>query len=523
MNKHLVLEISNNREISNLVSSTIQDYAKRIGADHKRISGNDFEKVKVIDFFRSYHRILLLDSFLIIREDAPDMFQVVPKEKLGVFNEGKYVNKLVEFKNLLDAHKISTEKWKGEYYDTGVVIASRIHKDLFDVQGRDFSFEDYFNLKIYTEKPTIHELSYRHNHIHYVDAVHGMPRHSSFVIHYKGAPDHIADSVIRKDLDTWKADSPEFSYKRTIVVSVSAGMGDQLCSEPAIRYMQKLYPESEIIVVTHFPRLFEHLGCEVHNHDDWNGVDRTVLVMHTCPDDTQAKHPFSHVLFHPTDFASMSMYRMTIPNHEKTIKLEVDPKDLESMENFTQSLSKPLVLVHPGKWWPSKTFTVEWWQRVIDLLAEHFTVGLIGKTISEEQGYLPVECPEDGIDFRDSTTLGELIALISKAPVLLTNDSSPLHIAGAFDNWVVVIPTAKHQDHILPYRNGTQYYKTKALCKKVLMQDLELRATEIDLDTINLVPEGKTIYDYLPEPQTVVKEILSVFEPEEVKQKELCV
>jgi ADP-heptose:LPS heptosyltransferase len=158
---------------------------------------------------------------------------------------------------------------------------------------------------------------------------------------------------------------------------------------------------------------------------------------------------------------------------------------------------------------------------VIDSLAEHFTVGLIGKTISEEQGYLPVECPADGIDFRDSTTLGELIALISKAPVLLTNDSSPLHIAGAFDNWVMVVPTAKHPDHILPFRNGTQYYKTKSLCKKVLMQDLELRATEIDLDTINIVPEGKTIYDYLPDPETVVEEILEVFEP--VKQKELCV
>jgi ADP-heptose:LPS heptosyltransferase len=285
--------------------------------------------------------------------------------------------------------------------------------------------------------------------------------------------------------------------------------------------MQSIYQDSELIVVTHFPRLFQHLGCQVYNHEDWKGLDRTVLVMHTCPDDTQAKHPFSHVLFHPTDFASMSMYRMTIPNHQKTIKLEVETEDLETIESSLDSIEKPLVLVHPGKWWTSKTFPVEWWQRVIDSLAEHFTVGLIGKTISEEQGYLPVECPADGIDFRDSTTLGELIALISKAPVLLTNDSSPLHIAGAFDNWVMVVPTAKHPDHILPFRNGTQYYKTKSLCKKVLMQDLELRATEIDLDTINIVPEGKTIYDYLPDPETVVEEILEVFEP--VKQKELCV
>jgi len=175
---------------------------------------------------------------------------------------------------------------------------------------------------------------------------------------------------------------------------------------------------------------------------------------------------------------------------------------------------KKMVLVHPGKWWPSKTFPVDWWQKVIDGLSEKLSVVLIGKTIDDKQGYLPVTCPKGGYDFRDITTLGELIALISLSKVLVTNDSSPLHIAGAFDNWIVVMPTCKHAEHILPFRNGTQSYKTRAMQKSLLLDDLEIRHTEFYTDTIDKIPEGKTLYDYLPEPEDVVKEVLRIYEEE---------
>ena len=97
---------------------------------------------------------------------------------------------------------------------------------------------------------------------------------------------------------------------------------------------------------------------------------------------------------------------------------------------------------------------------------------------------------------------------------LVTNDSSPLHIAGAFDNWIVVIPTCKHPDHILPYRNGTQYYKTKALYKKLLLDDLEVRHTEFHADTIDKIPEGHNLYEYLPDPDDVVNEVFRIYDEE---------
>ena len=91
-------------------------------------------------------------------------------------------------------------------------------------------------------------------------------------------------------------------------------MGDQLCSEPVIRYTQKIYPDANIIAVTHFPRLFEHLDIPVLKYNDWKGSQEAVLVLYTCPDDEKSEHHLSHVLFHPTDFAAMSMIKRTIPD-----------------------------------------------------------------------------------------------------------------------------------------------------------------------------------------------------------------
>jgi len=350
-----------------------------------------------------------------------------------------------------------------------------------------------------------------------VDKFIGISRLDSYIVHYAGAPKEILLDVLLKDIFQWDIDREYgYKYKRNILIAISAGMGDQLCAEPAIRYTQKIYPNSNIHIVTHFKRLFEHLDLPVYHYDEWKGMKDSVLTLHSCPDDEKSDHNLSHVLFHPTDFATISMIKRTIPNEEKSIKLKLEPEDVKSILDMLvdKDPNKKMVLIHPGKWWPSKTFPVEWWQKVIDGLSEKLTVGLIGKTIDDKQGYLPVTCPKNGYDFRDITSLGELFALISLSKVLVTNDSSPVHIAGAFDNWIVVMPTCKHEDHILPFRNGTQSYKTKALRKGLLLDDLEIRHTEFHTDNIDKIPDGKTLYDYLPEPEEVIKEVLDIYEKE---------
>jgi hypothetical protein len=51
--------------------------------------------------------------------------------------------------------------------------------------------------------------------------------------------------------------------------------------------------------------------------------------------------------------------------------------------------------------------------------------------------------------------------------------------------------------------------------KKLLLDDLEIRHTEFTTDTIDKIPTGKTLYDYLPEPEEVIKEVFRIYEQED--------
>lgn len=525
--ENLVLTISignHYKNISEYTLPSIERYAKKIGADFINITehNRDFitqkwNKFYIHELLNEYKRILYLDIDILIREDCPNLFEIVPINKLGMFNEGRYTPRLEFLEQASEYYNEPLSKWNGRFYNSGVMLVSRIHKQLFKLpKGVDFVETDqpYLNLRITNDNIEMFDLDYKFNRMDLLDKFCGISRLDSYIVHYAGAPENIIFDVIKKDINQWEIDFPEYEYKRNILITVTAGMGDQLCSEPAIRYTQKIYPDANIFVVTHFKRLFEHLNLPVYDYNEWKGINDSIITMHTCPDESQADHKFSHVLFHPTDFSSMSMIRRTIPNEDKQIKLKLDVEDVSYVFELLKNrdLQKPVVVVHAGKWWPSKTLPLEWWQEIVNKLSEKLTVVLIGKTIDEKQGYQPVQCPENGYDLRDLTTLGELFALISLSKCLITNDSSPLHIAGAFDNWIVTVPTCKHPDHILPYRNGTQSYKTKALYKSLLLDDLEIRHTEFTTDTIDIIPEGKTMWDYIPEVDNLVKEVFEIYE-----------
>jgi len=528
--KNLVLTISIGdyyNEVSKLTLPSIKAYAEKIGADFINISEfnkyyitQKWNKFHIHELLNKYNRIIYLDIDILVRDDCPNLFDVVPENKLGMFNEGRYVPRFEFLEQASEYYEEPLKKWNGTFYNSGVMVISRMHKQIFKLpRGQDFVETDqpYINLRILNDKVEMFGLDYKYNRMDILDTICGVSRLDSYIVHYAGAPkeNNIQMDVIKKDIEQWKKDKENgYKYTQNILISVSAGMGDQICAEPAIRHTCKIYPNANITVVSHWPRLFSHLGVPVMKYDEWKGINDSIITMHTCPEDDKSEHKLSHVLFHPTDYASMSMIKRAIPHDEKTIQLKLEAEDVAYVIDLLKDKNqeKPTIVVHAGKWWPSKTLPLEWWQEIVNKLSEKLTVVFIGKTVDDKQGYLPVEVPKDGFDFRDLTSLGELMALISLSRCTLTNDSSPVHIAGAFDNWIVTIPTCKHPDHILPYRNGTQRYKTKALYKRLLVDDLELRSTVFKADSIDTIPAGKTLYDYIPDVDTVVKEVMDIYD-----------
>lgn len=511
-------------EMCKLTHPTIKAYADKVGADFvvikdKQLSKDfvQYEKFQIYSMFGEYQRVLFLDSDIIVRPDCPNLFDIVPEHKIGAFNEGKYREYcLILMQEACKQFSTALPKWDRQYYNTGVMLVSRLHRHIFKQPPKEigkyadaWDYEQpYLNLKIISEGYEVQDLSYKFNRMSLVDEPTGEHRLSSYIVHYAGAAKY-EDKVklIAQDLESWKNTAPEYKYQRNIHVDIGGGLGDQVCAEPVIRFMcENAYKGDNIRIKTDFPRIFKHLPVNIlngHKVED----SRVYSKFQTMPNTEQPIWNFlTPSLCHTVDFSSFSTLRRSLPNHLKTVHLETKFEDLKSLINIIgiKNLTE-LVLVHPGKGWASKTFPSSYWENVITELSNEFPVAVIGKYISKEQGLVDFKCPEKAVDLRNMLNLDELIALVSQAKVLVSNDSSPVHIAGAFDNWIILIPSCKHPDHVLPYRNGSVYYKTKALFKKLTVDAVDSTPTQIEGQTIDYVVGD--IMEYLPDASTIVSTV----------------
>ncbi len=521
MNKNAIVTIcmgEKYQKIGELTHPTIQSYAEKIGADFIVLSEKNiaqttphWEKFAIKNFLNKYHRIIYFDTDIIIREDCPDLFGIVPEDSLGVFNEAPFTDgRVTTIYQACKEYETTLPNWDGQYFNSGVMVVSRYHKDLFKKPEKEiFNFyeQSYLNIMIAKMKIKTFEITHKFNRMCCMDGKTGEERFDSYAIHYAGVPDvSILPGLIAKDLEKWKNDAPEFKYQRHILIDVQGGLGDQIDAGPTIRYLLKyIYPNDDVRIVTHFPRVFQHINAPVYLHGelkkDFDGEFYHVV---TLPGpETPMWTYVSNLLCHTVDFVSIAVLRRTLPDKDKEIQLDLKVDDIDSVNEIVNFDSlEDVVLVHAGRHWESKTFPVEWWQKIIDGLHEKgLKVCLIGKE-EETRGTLNVEVRDGMIDLRNLLSLGELFAVISQAKVLVSNDSSPIHIAGAFDNQILLIPSCKNPDHILPWRNGDKNYKSKALFKELSLDDIPSAPTEIYGQTAEFLV--RDWYEYLPNPEEVV-------------------
>lgn len=511
--------------ITDIVIPTLKKYSDRIGADLE-VKQTSHGVLEVYNLLLEYDRVLIIGSNVIVRDDAPNLFDIIPQDKIGALNESFYTSRVKEWLDSKQHYKDEyVKKWDGKWYNCDIMVVSRQHRQIF--KNPHFYKQDdtpepkyLINRRIQSNNNIkVKEFLQRYNRLHFMDEKIGTSRLSAYFINYAGGPIDQVIGVMGKDFMEWNNANGNYSEfeKRTIIALISAGMGDQLCAEPVIRRMRdNEFKDDDIIVVTHHPRLFSHIeGVKVYSYDGFdNNLEKSALVLRSSPRDEESFHNLSHMHLHPTDYASISMLRKTIPLEERRIKVRVDINGITELLDITQdeTILNKMIAIHPGKWWDSKTFPKQWWDIVIQGIVDNdIPVGIFGKTLSKKQGFVDVDVPDGAYDFRDLTSLDGMISLISNSPVLLTNDSSPIHIAGSFDNWIISFATAKLDDHIFPYRYGTQHYKTVNLCRELLIEDLNMDWFEDTYDSIDIIPDGKDIFDYLPEPEEVVEAVTLIY------------
>lgn len=535
MSKNLVLTICIGKRYGKLGEQTlptIKSYAEKINADYQCISeqGVDdisphFAKFQISKLLDVYDRIVYIDADCIVRDDTPDLFSMVPETHFGAYDEGQSTQGRPEamleaarsYNINIPQHVLAN--YKGQYYNTGVLVISKCHKPLFESPKEqfliDFWEQSLINARLIASEMPVEDLSFRFNRMTCMDVT-GEDRHASYIVHYAGCPlpETMFIATIKRDLDIWKQHAPNYKFARHVLISVTGGLGDQVASEPVVRRaIEKEYKGCDIHIVSHFPRIFAHLkecnNVSVYSQGTMLNREFPYMQLATVADDRTyfAQHTY-HGMMHQVDYSSIYMLRKQIPHIEKTIKLKVGLEDVaELVDSVGIHEFDQFVVVHPGRGWDSKTFPASFWNDILIGLKERGRkVAVIGRYLSKEHGTVDGLIVPDGVcDWRNKLSLSALMVLLSQASTLISNDSAPVHIAGAFDNEIILIPSCKHPDQILPYRHGSQSYKAVSLYKKLIVN--EFLETDLNADsnfTSACVKDGIDYSEYLPEPIDVV-------------------
>ena len=115
----------------------------------------------------------------------------------------------------------------------------------------------------------------------------------------------------------------------------------------------------------------------------------------------------------------------------------------------------PYCVVVPGASWAPKTWSLENFAQLAQKIQSQHGLKIVLCGTSNEQPIcmqLALTCGGDVLDLAGKTTLIQLVEVIRHAALVVTNDSSAVHIAAATDTKAVCVLGGGHYGRFLPYQ-----------------------------------------------------------------------
>lgn len=151
----------------------------------------------------------------------------------------------------------------------------------------------------------------------------------------------------------------------------------------------------------------------------------------------------------------------------KRYEIELFPGKIEKnkIDKILNKDKEKIVVIAPGSKWFTKKWPLEYFNEVIKHLEKKENLRLVIVGGKEEKLLdLKISNPKT-LDLRGKTTLLELAEVISRGDIILTNDSSPIHIASAFkDTHIIAIfgPTVK-EFGFFPWSKNSEVFEIEGL------------------------------------------------------------
>jgi hypothetical protein len=309
----------------------------------------------------------------------------------------------------------------------------------------------------------------------------------------------------------------EKGARNNVLFRMHGGLGDIVCAEPAVRYALNHFKDVKFSLATLYPGLFQHLNFE--KVFDPSNVSELKLEDYLMYENTDTGNELAaeflcHTLMHGIDYASLYMWRMILPLPDREIRL-VPTK--EEKEYAAGIVNDKTVVVHPGKTWKTRTFPKKWWDEIIQrIYQEGGSPVIIGGIVDHGRASVIDVDTDKAVDLRYKLSFMQTVALIQQSKVIISNDSSPVHMATSGDTHIGFLSTVKHPDHLHTWRtptwlrdrpgyNGTWAWRMQDLSNGGVYENLDVcpnkdRAVRVDecevLDLLRWLPEPKKVSDW---------------------------
>jgi hypothetical protein len=221
-NYAIVTRADNGVEYASITHPTIMSYAKRCNADFIILDDEPpvmtednnphYRIAYVYDILEDYDRVILLDTDILVKESCPNLFDVVPEDKIGSIYEDvghKASDRRARIKKI--QQEWGDVGWETGYTNAGTMVVSKQHREIFRPHNGEYylpwgSADLHLSYMIHKHKFEVHELPFQYNHMSMFSDGQGASanRFDSHIIHYAGAGIFDAPSrieQIRRDRD----------------------------------------------------------------------------------------------------------------------------------------------------------------------------------------------------------------------------------------------------------------------------------------------------------------------------------
>ncbi|MEY4370419.1 MAG: hypothetical protein RIQ48_128 [Pseudomonadota bacterium] len=193
----------NFKKVSELTVPFMKEYAKKYNIDFIILNEElnfkikQYNKFAIYKFLKKYKRICYIDIDILINLNiAPNIFEYVPEEKVGILEEGQYFPERL-LQNILIKENNNVVK---KYFNTGVIVFSHLHKNLLllkDYLVDNYAEQTYINYNISEFEIPTFDIGWKWNNC--ID--HSTNKKiESFFIHYACLKDSRDLNLINQDI-----------------------------------------------------------------------------------------------------------------------------------------------------------------------------------------------------------------------------------------------------------------------------------------------------------------------------------